>query len=242
MSDFAPFPETRWTAIRALQSDDAESRKLAWDTVSRLYWHPVRSYIRAKWKNDEHGANDATQSFFEHVFEQDTLAKYDAERARFRGFLKMCLDRFLINEYKAQQAQKRGGGRTETLEQAGPDGSPLDPADPDSLDALFDQEWRRSLFEAAVQDVDQLATTDLTRLQFRVFLRYDIERGSADSLTYNDLAREFGLTVTTVTNYLHATRTKVRLALLERLRSITATETEYLEEARALFGDRLRSL
>lgn len=236
MSDFTPFPDTRWTAIRALKSEDSATRSLAWETASRLYWHPVQSYIRAKWRNSEQDANDAAQNFFAHVFEKETLAKYDSEKARFRGFVKLCLDRFLINDYKARQAQKRGGGLVESLETAGSDGTPLDPESPESLDRLFELEWRRSLFEAAVQDAETHATTETAKLQFALFKRYDLERGSANVLTYEQLAEEFGLSAITVTNHLHAMRTKVRLALLEKLRSITATEEEFIEESQILLG------
>ena len=238
MSEFTPFPDTRWTAIRALRSDDEETRALAWEAVSRLYWHPVQSYIRAKWKSSEQDANDAAQNFFVHVFEKDTLAKYDSDKARFRGFLKLCLDRFLINEHNARMTQKRGGGLIDSLETAGIDGAALDPADPGSLDELFEQEWRRSLFEAAVRDAEQLATSEIAKLQFALFKRYDLERGSAEPVTYEQLGHEFGLSASTVTNHLHAMRTKVRLALLEKLRSITATEEEFLEESQLLLGGR----
>ncbi|MCB9357322.1 MAG: sigma-70 family RNA polymerase sigma factor [Calditrichaeota bacterium] len=237
---FTPFPETRWTAIRALSSDDESARKLGWDVVSQLYWHPVRSYVQAKWSVDNQDADDSAQSFFAHVLERDTFAAYDPKQSRFRHFVRVCLDRFLINEHKASLTQKRGGGKVNSLETAGPDGGALDPADPDSLDELFEQEWRRSLFEAAIKDVEELAATDIAKLQFRLFKRYDIERSSAEKLTYEDLAREFGLTAATVTNHLHAVRTKVRVALLDKLRSITATEEEYIEESRALLGNRNR--
>lgn len=236
MSGYTPFPETRWTAIRALASDDEAVRQLGWDVVSRLYWHPVQSYVRAKWNLSDSDANDAAQNFFAYVFERDTFSKFDSGKARFRHFVRVCLDRFLMNEYKASIAQKRGGGQIDSLESSGVDGGPLDPADPGSFEELFEQEWRRSLFEAAVSDVEALATTETAKLQFQLFKRYDIERGSAEKLTYEDLAKEFGLTAVTVTNHLHAMRTKVRLALLERLRSITASEEEFLEETQALLG------
>jgi len=241
VSGFTPFPDTRWTAIRALASDDEDARHLGWDVVSRLYWQPVQSYIRAKWSVTEADASDTTQSFFAQVFERDTFAKYDSNKAKFRHFLRVCLDRFLINEHKASLAQKRGGGQVDSLETSGADGSALDPVDPESLDSLFEQEWRRSLFEAAVSEVESLATTEIAKLQFTLFKRYDIERGSAEKLTYEDLANEFGLTSATVTNHLHAMRTKIRLALLEKLRTITATEAEFLEESQTLLGGKRAS-
>lgn len=238
MSGFTPFPETRWTAIRALKSDDSAARQLGWDVVARLYWRPVESYVRLKWRATEPDASDATQSFFAYVLERDTLAKFDPDKARFRTFLRTCLERFLINEHNAQTAQKRGGGMVTSLETAGADGAVLDPADPEQLDELFEREWRHSLFAAAIAEIESLCTTDTARLQFALFRRYDVERGAAEKLTYDDLAREFNLSVTAVTNHLHAIRVKVRLALLEKLRSITASEAEFLEESYALFGAR----
>ncbi|MCB1058860.1 MAG: sigma-70 family RNA polymerase sigma factor [Calditrichaeota bacterium] len=238
--NYTPFPETRWTAIRALTSDDEASRKLGWDVVSRLYWHPVQCYVRVKWNVNDNDANDAAQNFFAYVLERNTFAAFDASKSRFRYFLRVCLDRFLINEHRASRAQKRGGGQVGSLETSGADGGVLDPADPESLDELFEQEWRRSLFEAAIKDVEELATTDTAKLQLQLFKRYDIERGSAEKLTYEDLAAEFGVTIATVTNHLHAMRTKVRLALLDRLRQVTATEREFLEESQALLGARSR--
>lgn len=236
MSGYTPFPDTRWTAIRALASDDESARQVGWEVVSRLYWHPVQSYIRAKWSASESDASDAAQNFFTYVLERNSFSKFDSSKARFRHFLRICLDRFLINEHNAKFAQKRGGGNVGSLETSGADGEPLDPADPDSLDELFEQEWRRSLFEAAVADVESLATSDTAKLQFQIFKRYDIERGSAEKVTYEDLARTFGVSAATVTNHLHAMRTKVRLALLDRLRTITASEEEFLEETQALLG------
>jgi len=238
MSDFTPFPETRWTALRALKSDDNATRQLGWDVVARLYWHPVVSYVCVKWNLSEHDAQDTAQNFFTFALERDTLAKYEPGKARFRSFLRVCLDRFLINEHHARSAQKRGGGRVESIETAGADGTPLDPVDPEKLDDLFEREWRRSLFEAAVSEVETSCATDTQKLQFALFRRYDIDRGSDDRLTYDDLAREFNLSVTSVTNHLHAVRTRVRLALLEQLRAITASEQEFLEESQALFGAR----
>jgi DNA-directed RNA polymerase specialized sigma24 family protein len=237
---YTPFPETRWTAIRALASGDDAARKMGWDVVSRLYWHPVQSYVRVKWNASDADASDAAQNFFAHVLERDTFASFDAGKSRFRHFLRVCLDRFLINEHKASQTQKRGGGKVGSLETSGVDGGALDPADPELLEELFEQEWRRSLFEAAVKEVEAMSTTETAKLQFQIFKRYDIERGTVEKVTYDDLAREFGISSATVTNHLHAIRTKIRLALLDNLRQVTATEEEFLEESQALLGRRSR--
>ena len=128
MSGFTPFPETRWTAIRALKSDDSAARQLGWDVVARLYWRPVESYVRLKWRATEPDASDATQSFFAYVLERDTLAKFDPDKARFCTFLRTCLERFLFNEHNAQTAHKRGGVMVKSVETEGEEVAALDPA------------------------------------------------------------------------------------------------------------------
>ena len=70
-----------------------------------------------------------------------------------------------------------------------------------------------------------------------LFRRYDLEDASeADAVTYNTLADETGLTPTTVTNYLASIRRDFRRILLSHLREMTATDSEYRQEARQLFG------
>jgi len=55
-------------------------------------------------------------------------------------------------------------------------------------------------------------------------------------VSYESLAREFGLTTTEVTNYLAAARREFRKIVLAKLREVTATEAEFRSEARSLLG------
>ena len=50
-------------------------------------------------------AQDLTQEFFARAFEKEYLEKYDPARARFRTFVRTCLDGFLANE---RQRPRRG--------------------------------------------------------------------------------------------------------------------------------------
>ena len=73
--------------------------------------------------------------------------------------------------------------------------------------------------------------------RYRIFVRYDVEdhpEGSAPS--YADLAAEFGLPVTTVTNHLSWARREFRRLVLERLREVTLDDREFRSEARRLLG------
>jgi hypothetical protein len=74
-------------------------------------------------------------------------------------------------------------------------------------------------------------------MAFALFERYDIEGAEAEARPrYADLAVEFGLAPTQVTNQLHWARRELRRIVLEKLREITASEEEFRAEARALLG------
>ena len=46
------------------------------------------------------------------AFEKNYVERYDPAKAKFRTFLRTCLDRFVQNQQKADRAEKRGGGAT----------------------------------------------------------------------------------------------------------------------------------
>ena len=68
----------------------------------------------------------------------------------------------------------------------------------------------------------------------RLFERYDL--GGEDGLTYGQLAIEFDLPVTQVTNHLAAVRRRFRSAVLTALREVSASDAEYREEAKEILG------
>ena len=49
------------------------------------------------------------QAFFAVAFEKGYVERYDPAKAKFRTFLRTCLDRFVQNLQKAERAEKRGG-------------------------------------------------------------------------------------------------------------------------------------
>ena len=65
-----------------------------------------------KWSLDADEAADLTQEFFTSTLEKEVVEKYDPARARFRTYLRLCLDGFASNARKAERRLKRGGGVT----------------------------------------------------------------------------------------------------------------------------------
>jgi hypothetical protein len=104
------------------------------------------------------------------------------------------------------------------------------------VDELFYQEWVRALFQRAVADLREWASSTGRDVMFTVFERYDLVPPSEQRPTYAALARELGITPATVTNHLAAVRRQFRRLVLDRLRDLTTSDDEFEAEAKRLLG------
>jgi RNA polymerase sigma factor (sigma-70 family) len=233
------FPPTRLSVVARTRSADAETRRLAFATLIEAYWKPVYKYLRLKWRLDPEHAADLTQDFFAGTLEKDVLGRYDADRARFRTYLRLCLDGFVSNARKAEGRLKRGGGvALVPLDFSTAEGELLkhEPSAPADVDELFYQEWVRALFQLAVADLRAAADAAGRASMFAVFERYDLVDPSDERPTYAAIAHDLNLTPATVTNHLAAMRRQFRRHVLDRLRDLTTSDDEFEAEARRLLG------
>jgi DNA-directed RNA polymerase specialized sigma24 family protein len=201
------------------------------------YWKPVYKHLRITWRLSPDDAQDLTQGFFAEAFHKQWLERYEPGKARFRTFVRMCADRYVMNERQAAARQKRGGGAAlvpldfiaaehELSGYGG--GAPPDP------DAYFQQEFVRALFERAVAGVRLECEQAGKALHFTLFERYDLS--PSPGVDYASLAAEFGLTVTQVTNHLARVRRRFREQALDALRALCGSDEEFRTEAREIFG------
>jgi DNA-directed RNA polymerase specialized sigma24 family protein len=234
------FPPTRLSVVRAAGSDDPEVRTRAFAPLVAAYWKPVYKYLRVRWRAGEPDAEDLTQGFFTRALEKGWFSPYDPGRARFRTFLRACVDGYVANERQAATRLKRGGGAmTLSLDFGAAEGElrAQEPVSVDDPEAWFHREWVRSFFGQVVDDLRALCRDAGRETAFTLFERLDLggaEGGARPS--YADLAAESGLTVGQVTSALFGVRRDLRRLVLERLRELTGSEEEFRAEARALLG------
>jgi len=238
------FPTTRFSAVEAAGSGDPQIRERGFTAVLEAYWKPVYKYVRLKWREDNEGAKDATQGFFARAFEKGWFAGYDAGRGSFRTFLRACLENYLSNERKAAGRLKRSPAEPiRSLDFETAEGElvehPL--SDGKSVEDFFQEEFARSLFAAAVEELRADCARRGRELAFRAFERYDLDPDPGEPPTYASLARSLGSTESGVTNALHLARREFRRIVLTRLRALTGSEREYREEARRLLGTEVPS-
>lgn len=233
------FPPTRLSVVERTRSSDADTRRLAYAAIIEAYWKPVYKYLRLKWRLDADAAADVTQEFFTHTLEKDVLGRFDPARARFRTYLRLCVDGFASNVKKAEGRLKRGGGITAVpLDFESAEGEIIrhELSVPADLDELFYQEWVRALFERAVSDLRTWAQTSGRGVMFAVFERYDLAGPAEERPTYAAIGRDLNLSPATVTNHLAAMRRQLRRHVLARLRDLTGSDEEFEAEARRLMG------
>jgi RNA polymerase sigma factor (sigma-70 family) len=236
-TDRDSFPQTRLTVLERIRSGEPDERRLAFGPLVEAYWKPVYTYLRIRWRLPPEEAQDATQSFLAAAYEKRWLERFDPSRARFRTFLRTCVDRFTLNRKQAAKRLKRGGGvRIVGLDFATAEGEirerPIE--DPIDQEELFRREWIRDLFSRSVEEVRRECAETGQHARFALFERYDL--GSEPDLSYADLASELGLSVSQVTGGLAAARRAFRSRALANLREACATHDEYRAEALEIFG------
>ena len=101
------FLTTHWSLIQGVDSHDKAGNRALIGLLMNRYWKPIYCYLRRKGYNNEQ-AKDLTQGFFhEVVLERHLIENADAAKGRFRSFLLMALDRYLVNVQEMETAQKR---------------------------------------------------------------------------------------------------------------------------------------
>jgi RNA polymerase sigma-70 factor (ECF subfamily) len=217
------FPSTQVSLLEATASGLSSE---ALERVITIYWKPVYRFIRLKFHKNNEDAKDLTQGFFITALERDFFARFEPERASFRTYLRMAVERFAANEHAAANRLKRGGHiEFEAVEEQAIAG--------ESPEQVFEREWQRQLFRLAVDDLRVLSEDCDKELQFRIFEAYDLAEGERPS--YAELARRYGVPETSVTNHLAWARRMLRGFVTERLRGTTAGWRELRDEMRRVW-------
>lgn len=232
----ARFPHTRHSAIVSARSDQPAERERAFTSIVSAYWKPAYKYIRVEWNRSNEDAKDLTQAFFAVAFEKNYFHKYDPSKGSFRNFLRTCLDAFVANQDQAASRLKRGGGVTTIpldFESAEGELQSLPIPSGMTTEEFFYKEWVRHLFSAAVETLRAECEASGKQRHFTLLERYDLDQTAS---SYDQLARELNIPVTTVTNHLAWARRRFRRIVLDAIREVTGSDDEFHREARQLLG------
>ncbi len=230
------FPATRSSVLGRLKSGDANERARSLEQLAAIYWRPIYGHLRLKWRKSAAEAEEIAQEFFLRCIDKGILASYMKARGRFRTFVRVCLDRFVLDLERHDRAEKRGGGLPPPT-----DVESLDPAllaDPAgcSPEQLFEAAGLRSVVESSIQTLRDRCTKNGKDCHFSVFERIHLRADAGKSPSYADVANELGISIVDVTNRLSYARRQLRAIILETLRATTVDDQQLRDEARVLLG------
>ena len=141
------FPPTRHSVLDDLRGADVGRRRAAQEALARAYLRPgADTPSQSTGGGRPRRQRSWPRRFFRSVVERGLLESYDTRRARLRTYLRLCVDALVDNADVAGQREKRGGGMVSIPLEEMPEGMPAG----ESPDALFEREWRRTVFSLAV--------------------------------------------------------------------------------------------
>jgi DNA-directed RNA polymerase specialized sigma24 family protein len=103
------FKTTQWSHILSAKTENETRRHMILNNLAETYWKPVYCYLRSK-GFDNDAAKDLTQDFFsEIVLGRNLIQNANQLKGRFRTFLLVALDRYVVSTYRRAGRIKRGG-------------------------------------------------------------------------------------------------------------------------------------
>jgi RNA polymerase sigma-70 factor (ECF subfamily) len=233
------FPSTHWSIIDCARQEDLRGQRPALSELLARYLPALRAHLLIRRSIEPDQVDDALQSFISSkVLEADLIARADRARGKFRTLLLTALDRFVISRQRHDQAAKRGGGRTESLETLPEPESARDAraaSSPGEADA-FDVAWARQILRLAVERMRAQCEADGRLDVWGVFecrvLRPALE--GSEPADYDRVVARFG--VRSPTQLWNAVRTG-KLLFARVLRSVVSEYAESDEEMETELAD-----
>jgi RNA polymerase sigma factor (sigma-70 family) len=232
------FPATHLSLVRRAASGDAATRTGAEEALAGVYWAPIYAHVRLTHRQEPADAEDLPQGFFAHALARGLFARYDPQRARFRTYIRRCVDSYVANALQAERRLKRGGAAAFiSIEAAEIEGRLTSEADAGAdAEAAFQREWVRSVLADAVRRLRERYRDAGRGAQLALFERYDLADSDDARPTYAELAAEHGIPVTQVTNWLAAARRDFRAIVLDAIRDLSGSDDEFRADVRDLLG------
>jgi RNA polymerase sigma factor (sigma-70 family) len=227
------FATTHWSVVLTAGRKDTERAQLALEKLCKTYWPPLYAYVRRRGYNPT-DAQDVTQEFFAAFLRRKGLARVDRAKGKFRSFLLVSMNHFLLDEWDRSHAQKRDPGVIFSLDLDTAERAYLQQAsDALSPEKVFEQRWAVTLLEQVYEDLRHDYERDGKGDLFAA-LRFSL-MGERSQVPYTELAERLKMNEGAVKVAVHRLRQSYRKQLRERIAETVATPEEIEEELRCLF-------
>jgi RNA polymerase sigma-70 factor (ECF subfamily) len=193
----------------------------AMSTLCATYWRPLYLYVRRCGHTVE-DAQDLTQSFFARILEKNTLQHVDPGLGKFRAFLLTSLKNFLANEWRRDQAVKRGGAMNlialEDMTRA-EDYDAVQRSRPQTPERVYERNWALTLLARTTGLLEAEFDAAGKRVLFEQLKPY--LTGDRDA-RYAEVAAVLGISEVTVRVSVHRMRGRFRDLLQQEVAATLA--------------------
>jgi RNA polymerase sigma-70 factor (ECF subfamily) len=163
------FLTTHWSVIEDVGLSGNEKNRALIGLLIKTYWKPVYCYLRRRGYVNEQ-AKDLTQGFFQEVvLRRKLIEKAEQTKGRFRSFLLVALNRYVIDILDGQAAQKRiPPKKLVSLDQIVSLDLP-EPATELDPEGCFNYAWITSLLELVLKEVRNQFCQEGKTVHWKVF-------------------------------------------------------------------------
>jgi RNA polymerase sigma-70 factor (ECF subfamily) len=229
------FHTTRWSVVVSAGESAGPNNQEALAELCRQYWYPIYAFARRR-GYDAHDSQDLTQSFFQHLLEQNALKRATPVRGKFRTFLLASFQNHISHLRERARAVKRGGGhQLLSLDaEAAEDRYWREPADHLTAEKIFEARWAMTVLGEAMRRLSEECTSQGKRATFES-LKSFLDPVSGKALpSYEQVSSALRVSVGTVKTLIHRLRKRYTTLLREEVGRTVLDPTEIEEELRAL--------
>ena len=226
--------ETDWITVNDAGQSNSEAAG-ALEKLCRTYWYPLYAYVRRK-GYDSPDAQDLTQEFFARLLDKPWLREVHPSKGKFRSFLLASVNHFLANDWRRDQARKRGGGTvTFSFDAAGAeDCYRLEPSHNESPDRIYDHHWAMNvLYQAQTWLKQECFMTGKCALFEELKGQLD---GDKNPDTYSEVAARLGQTEPAVKKAAQRLRERYQELIRAEISQTVSDPGEVEQEIRHLFA------
>jgi len=229
------FHTTRWSLVISAGNGAGAKNQEALAELCKHYWYPLYAFARRSGYN-AHDSQDLTQSFFQHLFEQNALNRAAPARGRFRTFLLASFHNHISHSREKARAVKRGGGHQllSLNTEAAEDRYRQEPADYLTAEKIFEARWAITVLAKAMRSLEEEYAAQGKIATFEALKCFLDPIHVKTTPSYERASDALRVGLGAVKTLIHRLRKRYAALLREEVRRTLADPTEIDEELRAL--------
>ena len=228
------FQTTRWSVIVSAADRTNPKNEEALAQLCAHYWYPIYAFARRS-GYDAHDSQDLTQSFFQHLLEQNALNRATPARGRFRTFLLASFQNHISHAREKARAVKRGGGQqhlsldAETAE----DRYGHEPADCLTAEKIFEARWAMEVLAETIRRLGKEYASLGKRAVFEALKSFLDPINAKTPPSYEQASSALQISLGAVKTLIHRLRKRFIALLREEVGRTVSDPAEIDQELRA---------